>query len=935
MTKSLFITLIHSSCVILCSLIASIPGLAQITADGTTSTTVTSPDGNNFTIDDGDSGGNNLFHSFRDFSVPTNGSASFNNAVDIKNIFSRVTGGNISSIDGLIRANGSANLFLINPAGIIFGRNARLDIGGSFLGSTADSILFPEGEFNTVDLDNPPLLTINAPIGLGFRDNPGDIVNQAPASNGNGLEVSPGKNITLVGGDIKLAGGDIFAPGGRVELGGLSTAGEIGINADGSLSFPESVARADVTLTNSADINVRAGGGGSITINARNINLDGELGRTALRTGIATDLGSTNAQAGDITLNAEDTISLSQRSRISNQVSPTGMGNAGEIKITTKNLSLTQGGVISASTFGQGDAGAITIDATGTILVEGDTINSIRSGIFSRVAQSGQGNSGGIEITTTDLFLTQGGQVITGTFGQGNAGAITINASNTISVDGASQTEFLSGIFSGVAPTAVGNSGGIKITTSNLSLTQGGQLDASTFGQGNAGEITINAANTISADGASQIGFFSGIFSGVAESGVGNSGGIKITTSNLSLTQGGTINASTFGQGDAGTINIDASNTISVKADSLRGIFGGILSRVAPTGIGNAGGIKITTSNLSLTQGGGVSASTFGQGDAGTITINASDTIFVDGDSRKFSSGIYSRVAESAVGNSGGIKITTSNLSLLNDALITVQSGGEGNAGKLDIRAKSLRLENGASLLASTPVGTGGSITLQIADNLILREHSTISARATNDANGGNITIDADLIIAALNQNNDIIASAERGTGGKIDITAAGIFGLEERSSTPPNNTNDIDSSSQFGLDGSISIKIPDTGVLGEEIETPKIVEPKTLGTNACSGGGINANMSSFEITGKGGIAPTPTKPLTADALVIGGQSSPVGIAQARRLQQQEIKPIVTAQGLIYPARGIIFKENGDIILTAYPTPNVISRTPSKSVNCS
>ncbi|MEY4520484.1 MAG: hypothetical protein RLZZ499_3084, partial [Cyanobacteriota bacterium] len=130
------------------------PASAQVTSDDTVNTQVTE-NGNTAEITGGETRGDNLFHSFQDFSVETGNEASYLNANDISNIFSRVTGGNISNIDGLISANGSANLFLINPAGIVFGEGARLDIDGSFYGSSASSILFEDGEFSATDLDNP------------------------------------------------------------------------------------------------------------------------------------------------------------------------------------------------------------------------------------------------------------------------------------------------------------------------------------------------------------------------------------------------------------------------------------------------------------------------------------------------------------------------------------------------------------------------------------------------------------------------------------------------------------------------------------------------------------------------------------------------------------------------------------------------------------
>ncbi len=203
--------------------------VAQVTSDGTTNTTIKLY-GNNFNILNGIQKGNNLFHSFKEFSIPTGSSAVFNNSNDIQNIINRVTGGSISNIDGLIKANGSANLFLINPAGIVFGENAQLKIGGSFFGSTAQSILFEDGfEFSAVNSQDKPLLTVSVPVGLQMGSNPGDIL-----VNGNGqaiidnqdprflsplirlpaqanLEVDSGKTLALIGGNVILKGSSLRA----------------------------------------------------------------------------------------------------------------------------------------------------------------------------------------------------------------------------------------------------------------------------------------------------------------------------------------------------------------------------------------------------------------------------------------------------------------------------------------------------------------------------------------------------------------------------------------------------------------------------------------------------------------------------------------------------------------------------------------------------
>ncbi|MEL6461347.1 MAG: filamentous hemagglutinin N-terminal domain-containing protein, partial [Cyanobacteria bacterium J06621_15] len=139
----------------------TLPAFSQVTSDNTTNTTVNHSN-NNFNILNGIQKGNNLFHSFKEFSIPKGSTANFQNSNAIENIINRVTGGKISDIDGSIKANGSANLFLINSVGIVFNENARLDIGGSFFASTAESVLFADGfNYNAIVSQQTPLLTIS------------------------------------------------------------------------------------------------------------------------------------------------------------------------------------------------------------------------------------------------------------------------------------------------------------------------------------------------------------------------------------------------------------------------------------------------------------------------------------------------------------------------------------------------------------------------------------------------------------------------------------------------------------------------------------------------------------------------------------------------------------------------------------------------------
>ncbi|MEH1832274.1 MAG: filamentous hemagglutinin N-terminal domain-containing protein [Nostoc sp.] len=723
------------------------------------------------TIEGGTVRGNNLFHSFSEFSVPKGGEAFFNNAMQIQNILTRVTGNSGSNIDGMIRTNGTANLFLINPNGIIFNSNASLNIGGSFIASTANSLNFSDGiKFSAVNSQTPPLLTINVPIGLQFGTNPAKIQAQ-----GSSLEVNPGQTLALVGGNVQLHGGKLIAPGGNVELGGMADTGTVGLSINGSylgLSFPDGVERADVSLSNGTDVNVLAGGGGRIAINARFLDMIGE--NTKLESGIASGLGSVDSRAGDIEIKATQAINLNG-SGISNTVQSTAVGKSGDINIKTGSLYVRNGGVLNTETSGRGNAGNIKIVARDTVSFDGGTSSNSRSSQASSAVQSqassavqetGVGKGGNIDITTGSLSVTNGGELVATNYGgKGDAGSVNITAGDTVTFDGIGR-KFPSGAFSNVLKKGVGNGTSINITTGSLDLKNGAVLNVTTDGKGNAGNVNIFARDRVSLDGVSSV------LSAVEKGAEGQGGNIYITTGSLSVTNGGELIATNYGgKGDAGSVNITAGDTVTFDGIGSNGYPSGAFSNVFPKGVGNGTSINITTGSLDLKNGAVLNVRTYGKGNAGSVNIFARDRVSLDG-----VSSVLSAVEKGAEGQGGNIYITTGSLSVTNGGeLIATNYGGKGDAGSVNITAGDTVTFDGIgsngypsgafSNVLKKGVGNGTGINITTG-SLNLRNGAVLNVRTEGKGDAGSVNIVARDTVS-LDGVSSVLSAVEKGAEGQ------------------------------------------------------------------------------------------------------------------------------------------------------------------------
>lgn len=910
--------------------------------------------------------GGNLFHSFGTFNLTNTEIATFTGPNTVENIISRVTGGSASNIDGLIRSGiQGANFYFINPSGIVFGPNARLDVGGSFHASTADYLkLGSDGRFDAKNPDNSAL-TSAPPSAFGFLGpNPAGITVQ-----GSFLQVPEGKTLSIVGGDVNIENGYLYAPAGGINVVAAASAGEAvfsdsGLNVDGfdrlgDVNIVHNAAdRIKIGDTEISNIDVSGEGGGSIFIRAGKFFAD--------KGWIAADTYGAKDGAG-IDINIKGEMSVSNNSLITSDTY--GPGRGGDISVTAVSLSLTGGGQICANALegSEGDAGNITIRASDSVTISGhsdvgDTV--FPSGIFNRTYGKGkggdtvietgslsvsdegsissetwagsEGNGGSITITASDFVdIWSSGSILSETYGKGKAGDINIetgrlylSGSGQISAsakqgsegDGGNITIIsdlvsISGAYLVTETDSKGKAGDITVYTGRLMLTDVGQINANAGegSTGNGGNVIIYAYDSIDLSGYQGSGddfLRSAIFSNTFGSGYG--GYIYIKTPLLKMSDWGIIQAATEGPGDSGYILVEAEKVkitggasidtssygegwggyLMIKAKdsvTISGEGSGLYSNSTGTGVGGfiyvetpvlkmsdkgrvqAGTIDAGVSEdvsyilmdvgkLTLTKGAYIDTSSYGEGTGGYLLLKATDSVNISGKG----SGLFS--SSEGDGSGGLVYVKTPSLNMGDRGTIEARTSGQGPAGDIVVQVDNMSLKDNASIsVESTGTGLAGNIVIEAANTLEL-SNSFLTA-ATQNADGGNIYINSKYMLDL--KDSSITATVSGGTGNGGNITIDPVYVVLDNSRIIANAeggdggnisitaenffrspSSVVSASSRLGVDGTVVISSPAIDITGNLSVLPvsflraDMFFPKPCAAN-------EEEMSSFVLKGR------------------------------------------------------------------------------------
>jgi filamentous hemagglutinin family protein len=847
------------------------------TADGKTTYTITGGAERN--------SGRYLFHSFAAFNLLKNEIGHFNNLDSVNTIFSRVTGLSQSNIDGLIRANGAANLYLINPKGIVFGPNARIDVGGAFKASTAEALLFKSEKFSAIDPQDAPVLTSDIVPGLQFGSTPATLNNAGVLVVKEGQEIllaggpdhtviSSG-TITANGGAITLEGGNITVSGGGIQA---NNGGSINLSAGQSLSVSGPVAIITETKGSGkgGDINLK---GSTITIekgaiittqatittedifskdSSGNILKDSS-GNPIIK--IAANKGVTG-DAGDIRLLANN-VSLKDKSIITTETQTTGKG--GLISVDSNNLNLSGGSQLTtaATPTSTSRGGDINLNASTprdlTISISGD--GSIIDTKTKSKAVGDLGKGGDIKVGTTNQTLTIKGEntdpiattrITTQTNGVGNGGQISLLGSNITITDKAKVT---------TETIAAGNGGLLSVDAGALNLAAGSQLFSTTTGAGNGGSFSLNASTprdlAIAFSGNSLISSTTEQFA--AGGGQGGSILLGTTGNSLSIAGAGFITAASSGSGNAGAVELRGT---SVSLDQ------GSKATSASSASGSGGSITVDAGSLNLSGGSQLTtaATATSTNKGGDINLNASTprdlTISISGDGSIIDTKTKSK-AVGDLGKGGDIKVGTTNQTLtikgentdpIATTRITTQTNGVGNGGQISLLGSNITITDKAKVTTeTTAAGNGGSISLS-TKSLQLGANTQITSSASGTGAGGAITVAPAAVVPLQIKGPGLIETqpASSGVAGAIRIgsTTASDLSLSDgvrlqtsRSSVDlaSTGTTSLQGGSISAAGSTVAIK-GDTrvSIQGTEISAlnPTIGQPP-LGSITITGGSI------------------------------------------------------------------------------------------------
>ncbi len=858
----------------------------NIVADGTLGTTVSAA-GPAYNITGGTLAGGNQFHSFESLSIGAGDAAIFNGPVGTANVISRVTGGSASGIDGTIASTiAGANVFLLNPAGVMFGPNAQIAVDGAFHASTAGYLGLADGERFYADPGQASTLTTAAPAAFGFLDaNPAGISVQ-----GNGFSALPsfappaGTDLSLVGGAVTVNGQILYAPLGRINLAAVGSPGEAvltggAVDVDGFAALgPVSIGGGSFIDTSALYIR-----GGQITVSGAYLSPGAGAFLLGLPApGAHLNNGLIDIQArGDLTINpgasgsligstiqqfflpppppalgSGATVLLEAGETLSIQGVPGAPGSmvigsdrwqpgpAGELVFKGRNVEIIGTNDIYALNYAPGAGPTTTVEAE-TVTLNGGGLGALNFG---------PGDSGAVEITADQVTLTNefGPAIIGAQNGGGGAGgAIVVNADRlALNATGAAPVLISGANFN------VGSGASITLNVDELAITTSSSgraaIEATTSAPGPAGSITIGSAampaSTVLLQGD---GVTAGIFTSAIGGFSGAAGDIEIHTGTLSQIGDTEIGANSLGSGDGGNVSVRASEAIRlagrdgstesvIAAGSSAGPFagsGGSITLVSPLlemtnatittrteratdagdvditvgalaaadstitsetrDDGNAGSVTVSADSVTLTDGaqirsfsGAVStvsgAVLVGTGDAGTVTVTATESLSVSGSSAATNRSSALNTQTRGVGAGGALNVTAGQLTVGTGGLVAADTGGDGDGGALNVTAGSVVVDGGeissgsgisvaitngqVDLLGS---GEGGDVMVMADNGVTVRNNGRIAASSRGAGFAGNVLVDGGTEVQVIGGSIDTESLVS--DGGDIEVIATDL----------------------------------------------------------------------------------------------------------------------------------------------------------------